>query len=91
MELRARLRARVVEEVILTERTYVADLHILCAQFCVPLRDRISASDHAKIFSNVEMLVGLHEQVSAALDAQGPLEVEAQTLGAVFLKYVCLI
>lgn len=89
MELRARLRARVVDEIIQTERTYVADLRILYEQFYLPLRERISPLDHAKIFSNLEMLLGLHEQLSVALDTQAYLPVEEQTFGAIFLRFVC--
>ena len=55
MELRARLRARVVEEIIHTEQSYLADLRILVAQFLVPLRDRIAPGDLVKIFSNLEV------------------------------------
>lgn len=88
MELRARLRSRVAQEIIHTEHSYVNDLHILTSHFVVPLKDRISQSDHAKIFSNLDMLLGLHEQLEMYLQAQESLSPEETTFGSIFLKYV---
>jgi RhoGEF domain len=87
-ELRVRLRAHVVQEILQTEQSYVADLHILTDLFFVPLRDRIAPADHVKVFSNIEILLGLHEQLSTALHTQEALEPSAHTIGAIFLKFV---
>lgn len=89
MELRARLRARVVEELCRTETIYLADLRTVLTLFLVPLRDKIPSADHAKVFSNLEMIVGLHEQMLPFLQAQEHLPPESQTIGGILLKFVC--
>lgn len=89
-ELRARLRARVVEELIRTEVLYLADLRTVQTLFLVPLRDKISHADHSKVFCNLDMIVGLHEQMLPFLQSQEGVAPEAQTIGGIMLKFVCI-
>ena len=74
---------KVLEEIVATERVYLANLQQVVSTYLTPLKDRDTQSDLglkaaqvSTIFSNLEGIVGfhaiLHEELAACLKAQPP-------------------
>jgi len=57
----------VLEELLLTEATYLDDLRHVMEHFVTPMDDILSHSAHATIFANLAMLVELHNKLAADL------------------------
>lgn len=75
-------RAKLEDEIIQSETLYAAFLNILVEQFMEPCQDLSTLPPNAveEIFSNVEELMNVHDQISQELQAEG-------NVGATFLKY----
>ena len=67
---RSRQLGKVVEEVVLTERTYVADLELLATHFMPLLRTQIAASGVSDL-PDCGSLVHMHREVLARLAEAG--------------------
>ena len=57
----------VLEELLLTEATYLDDLRHIMEHFVTPMADILSHSVHCTIFANLSMLVELHTKLAADL------------------------
>ena len=57
----------VLEELLLTEATYLDDLRHVMEHFVTPMADILSHSAHSTIFANLAMLVELHNKLAADL------------------------
>jgi hypothetical protein len=57
----------VLEELLLTEATYLDDLRHVMQHFVTPMADILSHSAHSTIFANLAMLVELHNKLAADL------------------------
>ena len=57
----------VLEELLLTEATYLDDLRHIMEHFVTPMTDILSHSVHSTIFANLSMLVELHTKLAADL------------------------
>eukprot|EP01087_Luapelamoeba_hula_P006892 TRINITY_DN1699_c0_g1_i2.p1 TRINITY_DN1699_c0_g1~~TRINITY_DN1699_c0_g1_i2.p1 ORF type:complete len:913 (+),score=168.52 TRINITY_DN1699_c0_g1_i2:275-3013(+) len=68
----ARLRIKVVEELVETERMYIKDLEVLIKIFLFPLQAMAFLPEQgiSTIFSNVEILLNVNKEFLANLDAQ---------------------
>jgi hypothetical protein len=57
----------VIYELINTEKQYVDDLHTILEVFVMPIRDRnlLNKIEMGSIFSNIEVIVPLHENYLA--------------------------
>eukprot|EP01116_Phalansterium_solitarium_P021768 TRINITY_DN6912_c0_g1_i3.p1 TRINITY_DN6912_c0_g1~~TRINITY_DN6912_c0_g1_i3.p1 ORF type:complete len:1514 (-),score=661.17 TRINITY_DN6912_c0_g1_i3:304-4845(-) len=83
-----RLLKKVIEEIIQTEREYVADLNVIVEVFFMPimLKKIISQDDVKTIFSNVETFVNVNAQILQDWDARSPDADESHIIGDVFDK-----
>lgn len=90
MESRHDKRSLVVRELVQTERTYCRDLVVLIDHWMKPLKGLtlLSAEDTSTIFSNVEQLHNLNEQLLASLDGLEELPIEQQDVGARFSSFI---
>ena len=81
----------VFDEILETEATYLADLKAVHRHFLVPLRSWLSPAQHQTIFSNLEVLLTLHEKLGedlhpAAAIASRNYEERGLAIAAAFLK-----
>lgn len=62
-------RAKVIEEIILTEADYVADLELIVETYVLPLRANklITETEHATLFLNIEQLLLLQREFLKSL------------------------
>jgi hypothetical protein len=81
-------RKYVFDELIETEEHYVNDLKILVRKFMEPLiaQQIITAQDVTLVFSNIQILVGVNEEVLKQLKSMHKLPAAEQQAGTVFLK-----
>ena len=63
----ARQLCEVIEEIITTEATYLGDLTFVTHQYLRPLRGMLGPQEHSAIFSNLEMMMTLHEKLAEDL------------------------
>lgn len=77
--------ARVLQELVETERDYVRDLDLLCTLYVRPLGDgeMISEADHAQLFANVEQVRILNRSLLERLSA-------AQSVGEVGAMFLSM-
>lgn len=77
--------ARVLQELVETERDYVRDLDLLCTLYVRPLSDgeMISEADHAQLFANVEQVLILNRSLLERLSA-------AQSVGEVGAMFLSM-
>ncbi|XP_051837814.1 dynamin-binding protein isoform X2 [Antechinus flavipes] len=74
-------RAKVVEELLQTERDYVRDLEMCIEQIMVPLQQaQVQNMDFEALFGNIQMVVNVSKQLLAALET-------SDTVGPVFLEH----
>nr|XP_020852455.1 dynamin-binding protein isoform X3 [Phascolarctos cinereus] len=74
-------RAKVVEELLQTERDYVRDLEMCIEQVMVPLQQaQVQNMDFEALFGNIQMVVNVSKQLLAALET-------TDTVGPVFLEH----
>ncbi|XP_036590985.1 dynamin-binding protein isoform X3 [Trichosurus vulpecula] len=74
-------RAKVVEELLQTERDYVRDLEMCIEQIMVPLQQaQVQNMDFEALFGNIQMVVNVSKQLLAALET-------TDTVGPVFLEH----
>jgi len=66
--------ANVVDELIRTEATYLADLEFTMTEFCRPLQELVEGQVHYRIFSNLEQLFELHLKLSRELSSTQQLQ-----------------
>uniref|UniRef100_A0A4X2LBZ8 Dynamin-binding protein n=1 Tax=Vombatus ursinus TaxID=29139 RepID=A0A4X2LBZ8_VOMUR len=73
-------RAKVVEELLQTERDYVRDLEMCIEQIMAPLQQaQVQNMDFEALFGNIQMVVNVSKQLLAALettDVVGPVFLE---------------
>ncbi|XP_043845376.1 dynamin-binding protein [Dromiciops gliroides] len=74
-------RAKVVEELLQTEKDYVRDLEMCIEQIMVPLQQaQVQNVDFEALFGNIQMVVNVSKQLLAALET-------TDTVGPVFLEH----
>ncbi|XP_001366251.1 dynamin-binding protein isoform X1 [Monodelphis domestica] len=74
-------RAKVVEELLQTEKDYVRDLEMCIEQIMVPLQQaQVQNMDFEALFGNIQMVVNFSKQLLAALET-------TDTVGPVFLEH----
>lgn len=79
-------RQNVITEILHTEKDYVNDIEIVARIFSRPLLEKniISQADHAALFSNIEVLVSVNQQLLAKLQQDG----DELMIGSIFLEMV---
>ncbi|XP_028915130.1 dynamin-binding protein isoform X1 [Ornithorhynchus anatinus] len=75
-------RAKVVEELLQTERDYVRDLEMCVERIMVPLQQQIQVQniDFEGLFGNIQMVINASKQLLVALEA-------TDAVGPVFLEH----
>ncbi|XP_074089267.1 dynamin-binding protein isoform X1 [Macrotis lagotis] len=74
-------RAKVIEELLQTERDYVRDLEMCIEQIMVPLQQaQLQNMDFDALFGNIQMVVNVSKQLLAALET-------TDSIGPVFLEH----
>ncbi|PRP83849.1 calmodulin-binding protein [Planoprotostelium fungivorum] len=82
-----RKRNMVINEIINTERSYVEDLDIIIQIFLIPFKESKLLTDSVvyEIFSNVEALVGIHQDIAAQME-EDARKSNGSGLGDIFVK-----
>jgi hypothetical protein len=85
-----RMRNKVINEIINTERDYVNDLEMVIRLFLNPMREEKLLNDLtiATIFSNIELILGFNRVLLEDLIAHTK-EHLGDKIGECFLKLVC--
>lgn len=78
----------VVNELIKTEESYLADLETLISVFVVPCRHVLNSQEQLDLYCNVEALKGLHEAVVSEMRVEAGKAAEQQDWGAIFERHV---
>lgn len=79
---------QVVNELVHTERSYIADLELIVTEFKTPmLAQRIIAQEQARtVFGNVEEVAALNRHLLANIEAESRKDIPQQLMGQVFLE-----
>lgn len=87
-EAQRKHRKMVLAEILQTERDYVNDIEIVAVVFIRPLLEKniISREDHTLLFSNLEVLVHVNQQLLNRLTSEEDLE--CLRVGILFLEMV---
>lgn len=84
-------RARVVKELVDTERKYVQDLEILQEYMrCLEREEVVSKDLIHNLFLNLNQLVDFQRRFLIRVETQNSLQPEQQNWGNLFVQYVCL-
>lgn len=84
-------RARVVKELVDTERKYVQDLEILQEYMRRLEREEVVSKDLIhNLFLNLNQLVDFQRRFLIRVETQNHLQPEQQNWGNLFVQYVCL-
>jgi len=77
LEKMTKTRAKIVEELLTTEKLYINDLHLTAKEFYVPLKERriIKDKEIRVIFSNMNVLLGVNVALLKELEkeAENPI------------------
>lgn len=89
IESMSKHRRNVVTEILNTEKDYVKDIEIVARVYIQPLatNDLISREDHALIFSNLEVLVTVNQQLLDRLTEE--VNTDELMIGNIFSEMVC--
>ena len=87
-EAQRKHRKMVLAEILQTERDYVNDIEIVARVYIRPLLEKniITREDHTALFSNLEVLVHVNQQLLAQLQSEEDLEL--LRIGVLFLEMV---
>ncbi|KJE92083.1 hypothetical protein CAOG_03110 [Capsaspora owczarzaki ATCC 30864] len=80
-------RQEAIFECLTSERGYARDLHVILDQFLKPLRDSdvVNKTDLNILFSNIEQLLPLAEELASCLDERRKQSVVVDHVGDVYL------
>lgn len=87
-EQQAAQREKVFREIVATENTYVANLALVQQHFLEPLKNKkvLTEAEIAQVFNNLEVLLGQHRQLLAALKARESTWAKEDQVADIFLK-----
>eukprot|EP01098_Paradermamoeba_levis_P002945 TRINITY_DN1392_c0_g2_i1.p1 TRINITY_DN1392_c0_g2~~TRINITY_DN1392_c0_g2_i1.p1 ORF type:complete len:425 (+),score=136.55 TRINITY_DN1392_c0_g2_i1:192-1466(+) len=81
-----RLRQKVVEELVLSEKSYVKDLHTILSLYYVPMLEVLGPREMQSIFSNMEQIISVNTTFFAELQQVAQLNIQDQKIGQVFIS-----
>lgn len=83
-------RQEVILEIITTESDYVEDLEIICELYLKPLRANklIRPKDMSIIFSNLEIILGVNQELLKSLDQRQSENFTVEKVGDIFIRVV---
>ena len=81
-------REKVFREIVATESTYVANLALVQTWFLDPLKGKkvLTEGEISQVFNNLEVLLGEHRQLLAALKSRESTWAKEDQLADIFLK-----